>query len=431
MKKVVVETLIRLIEGHAALKVFIDDSGNVIAQFCNLEGSRFITSVMRGKAYYEAPILASRICGFCFAAHVTASTLAVEDALGIEVTDDVYEFRNMFMSANHIQSHVLHLVNLTLTSYKNLYDVFKLPRELREVATDVYRASTNVMRELGGRAVHVVSLTPGGFTKRINGRVIEKVVNESFGKVSKEAEKIVDEVLSIEVPELEAEGVVPVTLDFGGKLRLCGRSPKVVVSNSVSEPRQFYRRISELAREYSTSKHVLVDGKPAITGAVVRLIVHGTNSLSDRARSYAERIKLTLNPFNNIYAQAVEILHFIDTMLESASKLIDARIEPCEPKDADVSGSGVGVVEAPRGVLVHACRIERGYIRSYVVVTPTAINSRNIEVYAEAYVKKLLKLVPRDKLKLLLEDFINAYDPCMSCAVSLDHVTSLSSVTLG
>ncbi|WP_299804537.1 nickel-dependent hydrogenase large subunit, partial [Sulfuricurvum sp. RIFOXYD2_FULL_44_160] len=42
-----------------------------------------------------------------------------------------------------------------------------------------------------------------------------------------------------------------------------------------------------------------------------------------------------------------------------------------------ISGEGIGIVEAPRGSLIHRARIERGKIVEYSIITPTQWNLGN------------------------------------------------------
>jgi sulfhydrogenase subunit alpha len=63
--------------------------------------------------------------------------------------------------------------------------------------------------------------------------------------------------------------------------------------------------------------------------------------------------------------------------------------------------------------------VEDGLIKDYRVYTPTAVNSRSIEEDAADLMKRFRPL-GMEKLKFVLEDLVRSYDPCLSCAVSLD-----------
>ena len=86
------------------------------------------------------------------------------------------------------------------------------------------------------------------------------------------------------------------------------------------------------------------------------------------------------------------------------------------PKILPNNNTGYGIIEAPRGLLLH--QMETGadgnVIRGDVVV-PTGQNQISIEQSIHHFVEKNLNL-PKDQMKTEIEKIIRAYDPCMSCA---------------
>jgi len=83
------------------------------------------------------------------------------------------------------------------------------------------------------------------------------------------------------------------------------------------------------------------------------------------------------------------------------------------------AGTGVGVTEAPRGLLVHSYTYdEQGCVVSADVITPTAMNAASLE----QHLRKTVEQSPdRDQaaLKKKLQMIARAYDPCISCSVHL------------
>jgi coenzyme F420-reducing hydrogenase alpha subunit len=129
---------------------------------------------------------------------------------------------------------------------------------------------------------------------------------------------------------------------------------------------------------------------------------------------------LDVFPSNNIYhnnlAQAIEILQCVDDALEILKNL---KIEDEKPvRKPFQAGVGVGVVEAPRGILYHMAEVdEKGMIVDYDVIVPTAQNQINIENDLKKYFNENLDK-EQETLKLDAEKIIRAYDPCMSCATN-------------
>ncbi|MBW2996759.1 nickel-dependent hydrogenase large subunit, partial [Candidatus Woesearchaeota archaeon] len=78
---------------------------------------------------------------------------------------------------------------------------------------------------------------------------------------------------------------------------------------------------------------------------------------------------------------------------------------------------GIGVVEAPRGILIHDYEInDKGDIIRANIITPTCQNLLNMQEDIRAYLPSLLKLGEK-KIVLEIEKLIRAYDPCFSCSV--------------
>jgi sulfhydrogenase subunit alpha len=82
------------------------------------------------------------------------------------------------------------------------------------------------------------------------------------------------------------------------------------------------------------------------------------------------------------------------------------------------AGTGVGVIEAPRGLLYHMAKVDdEGAIEDYDVIVPTAQNQINIENDLRDYFNENPDK-DEETLRVNAESIIRAYDPCMSCATN-------------
>ena len=88
-----------------------------------------------------------------------------------------------------------------------------------------------------------------------------------------------------------------------------------------------------------------------------------------------------------------------------------------EPRNVEVkAGTGVGCVEAPRGILFHKYTYdEKGICTGANICIPTNENHANIQKDFEALVPQFMDR-GQDELKLLLEMLVRSYDPCISCS---------------
>ena len=86
------------------------------------------------------------------------------------------------------------------------------------------------------------------------------------------------------------------------------------------------------------------------------------------------------------------------------------------PRLAPRAGEGIGVIEAPRGILYYLLELDKaGNVVWGNLVIPSAQNQINMERDIGDFLPKLLGQ-PKEEIAYALEKLIRAYDPCMSCA---------------
>ena len=133
---------------------------------------------------------------------------------------------------------------------------------------------------------------------------------------------------------------------------------------------------------------------------------------------------LSAFPSNNVYhnnlAQAIEILQCVDDAIDLLRTIHVADEEPVRTQAW--AGTGVGVIEAPRGLLYHMAKVdEDGVVEDYDVIVPTAQNQINIENDLKDYFNENLDK-DGETLRVNAESIIRAYDPCMSCATNFHKI---------
>ena len=114
-------------------------------------------------------------------------------------------------------------------------------------------------------------------------------------------------------------------------------------------------------------------------------------------------------------ARGIELVYALERAIEILAEPLDGdeTAVPHTPRD----GEGHGLVEAPRGPLIHHYTVENGLIAHAEFIIPTVHNSLAIEralrVAAERYVTP-------DHIDLELEKavgrVVRAFDPCIACA---------------
>jgi NAD-reducing hydrogenase large subunit len=121
--------------------------------------------------------------------------------------------------------------------------------------------------------------------------------------------------------------------------------------------------------------------------------------------------------FHYHYARLIEILHCIDMIEEilSESDILDPHVRA---KAQINSSEGVGVAEAPRGILIHHYRVDDdGLVQWANLVIATGHNNlamnRSVAQVARHYVKGA---DVKEGMLNRVEAVIRCYDPCLSCS---------------
>jgi coenzyme F420-reducing hydrogenase alpha subunit len=159
-------------------------------------------------------------------------------------------------------------------------------------------------------------------------------------------------------------------------------------------------------------------GEDYLVGALARLNLN-LDLLHPRTQADAAPY-FSAFPSNNVYhnnlAQAIETLHCVDEAIDILRSIRIADEEPVKPPPR--AGIGMGVIEAPRGLLYHKAQVnEGGVVEDYDVIVPTAQNQINIENDLRDYFERNLDK-DEEELRAGAEGVVRAYDPCMSCATN-------------
>jgi len=412
--------------GHADLEVDVGEEG-VKARFKVLNDPRFIEAIVVGKKFHEVPGIVSRICGPCGLSHTLTSAIAIENALRLDVPEHVRLLREAAILGEVVENHLIHLSLVALPEYFGCRDVFQLARMKPEALRQVFSLRSGISRvveAIAGRMVHSNAAEVGGFTRTPSREKLERMRDALRGLLKPLAE-FAEMLMESEYPELRVDG--DLYLCISGGYSFIG--DRVILSNGRSfSARDYQHALIEEVLPHSTSKHVTADGLPTYTGARARENLRA-DRLSEPARRYVKTHDVPLrNPFDNMRAQAVELIHCAHEMIEEIEHAIELPSLAISRTTSEVraaEGEGIGLSEAPRGLLIHHYKLNREGIVTYAnIITPTAINAKHVEVAASELVKRYFyEDAPIGELQHYLEKLVQAYDPCLGCATHSIRIT--------
>jgi len=413
------------VEGKGGVEIVVGDDGVKEVRLNIIEGPRFFEAITVGKKLDEALAVYPRICSFCSAAHKLTAVEAAEKAVGFTPREEIQALREVLYIGDMIESHALHLYLLVLPDYLGYSGPLHMVDEYKKeigIALGLKNLGSWIMDVLGSRAIHQENAVLGGFGKLPDRATLEEMKRKLKEALPK-AEYTFELFTKLEQYE-EVEG--PIThlavKPRGNAYGIYGDSIKASDGNEF--PSEDYKKhIKEFVVEHSFAKHSHYHGRPFMVGAISRL-VNNASLLYGKAKELYEGHRDLLrptNPFANNLAQALELVYFT----ERAMDLIDEALArwPMKPRDeVEIrDGFGVSTTEAPRGVLVYALKVEKGRVSYADIITPTAFNLAMMEEHVRMMAEKHYNDDP-ERLKLLAEMVVRAYDPCISCSV---HVARL------
>ncbi|MEI6462879.1 MAG: Ni/Fe hydrogenase subunit alpha [bacterium] len=412
------------IEGHAELKVKVEDGKVTDLKFIIDDYRRFYTEAVRGKYYMSVPSTLSRICGTCSTAHLLASIEATERAFGIhdKITEQTRLIRRLTMNGTILRDHALHLYIFSLPDVLKIDSVIDIPdedcpeHELLHDGFDLKALGNRLASVFSGAAIHAPFPTIGGFLKIPMDADLPKLIDElEAGRVK--ALRGIDVFAKWEAyleRNSDYMSLSSETLNF-----LEGR---ISINNKdFYDELKFMDFLEEVVIPYSQAKGYKLKGanEDYLVGALARINLNkdkiNSRTIQD-TKDYLSKFPSN-NVYHNCLAQAIEMLHCIDDSIDilKSLKLVDEKPIEFSP----IKGSGVGVIEAPRGILYHKIETdEKGLVTFSDVIVPTSQNVINIENDLRKLIQDNLERLETEELKHEAEKLIRAYDPCMSCTTN-------------
>lgn len=402
------------IEGHVNLHVKVRNNRVTETKFMIAENRRFYEEAVRGKPINAGPVLMSRICGTCSIAHLMCDIKAIENALGVNPSRQTMLLRELSMHGLMIRDHALHVYFFSLPDIFGRDSILefdagnKQERKLLQDSFDIKRVGNNLTKVVAGRAVHATLPVIGGFTK-----IPEPgELNPLIAQLKKIREQVLD---IVDIYARWDKSLINKTADacLLNKNFDYLTGPITTGKKKIKES-DFITHLQEKVQPYTTSKSYTLDKELYMVGSVSRLNLIKKNLHKDTKKDTPLKLFPSYNVFHNTLAQAIEIVHSIDRSIEILESTDFKPETPVRP--AKVTGQGIGVVEAPRGLLYHYIDIKDSKIQKSKVIVPTSQNQIKMEKELGMLTENLLSNHTKVQITYELEQLIRAYDPCMSCA---------------
>jgi F420-non-reducing hydrogenase large subunit len=457
-KRITIDPITRL-EGHGKIEIFLDGNGNVDKAYFQVPELRGFEVFSVGRPAEEMPRITPKICGVCPTTHHICSTKALDDLFKVEPPPTAKKIRELMYSAFMLEDHTLHFFFLGGPDFvvgptapaaeRNILGVIgKVGLETASEVIKLRRQCREIITLIGGRVIHPVCGLPGGVSKGLTEDDRVRIADVARGGIefAKFALKIFDDVVlknkeyvdlvlgDIYRHETYYMGLVDGNNKvnfYDGEVRVVTPEGKEFVKFRTGD---YLQHIEEHVEPWSYVKYPYlkkVGWKGFVDGAdsgVYRVAPLARLNVSDgmatpQAQAEYERMFETLGgkPVHNTlafhWARLIEALYAAERMLELAEdpEITGTHIRNIPTATPD---EGIGIVEAPRGTLIHHYKTDsNGIITEANLIVATVNNSAAISMSIEKAARGLIKEGNvSDGLLNMVEMAFRAYDPCFACA---------------
>lgn len=433
------------IEGHGKVTIALDESGNVSEAYFHATEIRGFDYFLRGMDADRLPFIISRICGVCSTAHVLASVKAIEAICGTEITETARKLRELLLMGQIISNHSLVFFFLTLPDFwfpieedpskRNAFQIMRERPDVGKKAVALRSLGTHILDVIGKREVHIVSVIPGGLINPIKQKEREELLQEAGNAcaITREALEIGKKLFDENWTEFEKiadhrtnymamtrEGVLEL---YDGNISIINSEGKVLTNLPAKD---YMEHVEEKSYGWTYAKFAYLKklGWPkgiVQVGPTARMNVNREVSTDVAGKELREFKKKFGSPAHATllfdYARLIDLMYACERaqeLLEDESIIrTNTRVQLKLQE-----GTGIGVVEAPRGTLAHEYVLTAsGQLSSLKLIIPTQLNNEAINLSVkDAAAEFIHNGEVEPGLLNRIEMVIRAYDPCIKCA---------------
>jgi NAD-reducing hydrogenase large subunit len=445
-QNIVIEPVTR-IEGHAKITIALDEQGAVDDARFHVTQYRGFEKFAEGRPFHEMPSLTARICGICPVSHLIAAGKACDDLMAVRIPPTAALLRRVLNLAQFVQSHALNFFHLSSPDLllgmdadpqtRNIFGVLQAHPAMARDGIRLRQFGQQIIEQLGGKRIHPAWVVAGGVASPL-----EEEQRDQILAAVPEAREIAVRTLDFFKRTMEEHRAEIATFanfpslflglinergepDFyDGKLRVVEADGKILADGL--DPARYADYIAEHVEPWTYLKfpYYKERGYPEglyRVGPLARLNIADRCGTPLADRELAEFRELNrgavLSSFYYHYARLIEIL--------SAIEQIESLLNDPQALDTHVRASagpnnleGIGVSEAPRGVLIHHYHINpQGLITQANMIIATGHNNlamnRGVLQVARRFVRG--ENLSEGMLNRV-EAVIRAFDPCLSCS---------------
>jgi len=446
IEKITIEPVTR-IEGHAKVTIHMNEEGNVDHAYFHVNEFRGFEKFCEGRMVFEMPQITPRICGICPVSHHLAAAKAGDIIMGVEPPPTASILRELMHMGQIIQSHGMHFFELAGPdlilgfdadpAIRNVVGLIGANPELTIRAVELRKFGQDIIYQVGGRRIHPNFAVPGGVNQALTTEKRDHILSgiDEAQKTTQIGIQLIKDWANANIEDIEKFAVFDtgyfglVTPENGlelydGEIRLVDRDGSQL---ECFRAQNYLDIIAEHVEDWSYLKFPYYK-KMGWPDGVYRVGPLGRLNIADKIDTPLAQEEFEIyhqindgKPVNHTlyyhYSRLIEVLFAIERVREILNEP-DLLGKDILNKNFDFKGEGVGVIEAPRGTLLHHYWAKpNGQLERVNLIVSTGHNnwamSEAVDSVAKTYVKG-----PNVQEGMLnrVEAAIRAYDPCLSCS---------------
>ena len=446
LRRIAIDPVSR-VEGHGKVTLLLDLQGKVQQVRLHIVEFRGFEAFIQGRPYWEVPVMVQRLCGICPVSHHLAASKALDMVLGVKVTPTAEKIRRLMHYGQILQSHALHFFHLAAPDLlfgfesdvgrRNLIGVAAAHPDIARKGVLLRKYGQEVIAMTAGKRIHGTGSVPGGVNKSLTAGERSRLLAEIYTVIgwAREAVALARQLhlshaalygsfgafrsnyLSLVAPD----GSMDL---YDGGLRARDASGEIIFDHL--DTARYWEVIAEEVRSWSYMKFPFLrslgpeDGwyKVGPLARVQNCAAIGTPFADAARRDFVdygggEPVHSTLAYH---WCRMIEMLFAAESI---KALLHDDDIVGLDLMATGVRGErGIGVIEAPRGTLIHHYRVNEDDLvtRANLIVSTTHNNQAMNEAIKQVAHRYLDGQEITEGLLNHIEVAIRAFDPCLSCA---------------
>ena len=344
----ITKKIITKIEGEATLKLH---KKNKIIEFAEIEFWQYrgMEEFLKNRHYMDACVITPRVCGICGHSHLIATAMAIEDALDIKITKKAEILREITLGLEIVQNHIkwFYLTLYPTVKKINFFKAFEFSKEIAKI-----------IALISGQFPHNSYAIPGGVTCDLTNLDILKIKNllkTMFDKYQN--------IMDIQGNSKDLDNLFSDISKELGK----GINKFLVLGDNLYFKSNGDVKFVKEEQSTSLNKNVFYKDQFVEVGPLARNLENIL--IKKNYEKYQDSI------YTRIFARLYEVNLIFDYLIKKIDEIDINEKNYIKPKN--FSGKGQGVIEAPRGSLIHQIEIENEKIKKYNIIVPTQFNLSN------------------------------------------------------